>query len=100
MSDKLDAGKEASQNAEQTLLTLEQLSQTLEVMTAVVDRLKSHLTRQLSLTQELFNDEEKLRKAEAEQRASESKRLQQESFVVEITQKELESVSKGKKVIH
>ena len=100
MSDSKDPGKEASQNAEQTLLTLEQLSQTLEVMSAVVDRLKSHLTRQLSLTQELFNDEEKVRRAEADQRASESKRLQQESFVVEITQKELESGSKGKKVVH
>jgi hypothetical protein len=100
MSDRNEAGKEASQNAEQTLLTLEQLSQTLEVMTAVVDRLKSHLTRQLSLTQELFNDEEKLRKAEAEERAEKSRRLQQESFVVEITQKELESGAKGKKVVH
>ena len=100
MSDRNEAGKEASQNAEQTLLTLEQQSQTLEVMTAVVDRLKSHLTRQLSLTQELFNDEEKLRKAEAEERAEKSRRLQQESFVVEITQKELESGAKGKKVVH
>ena len=100
MSERNETGQEASQNAEQTLLTLEQLSQTLEVMTAVVDRLKSHLTRQLSLTQELFNDEEKLRKAEAEERAEKSRRLQQESFVVEITQKELESGAKGKKVVH
>lgn len=100
MTDRNDAGKEASQNAEQTLMTLDQLSQTLEVMTAVVDRLKSHLNRQLSLTQELFNDEEKLRKAEAEERAEKSRRLQQESFVVEITQKELETGAKGKKVVH
>ncbi|MEI7950773.1 MAG: hypothetical protein WCI66_11135 [Gammaproteobacteria bacterium] len=100
MSDRNEAGKEASQNAEQTLMTLDQLSQTLEVMSAVVDRLKSHLNRQLSLTQELFNDEEKVRKAEAEQRADSARKLQQESFVVEITQKELESSSKGKKVIH
>ena len=100
MSDRNEAGKEASQNAEQTLLTLEQLSQTLEVMTAVVDRLKTHLTRQMSLTQEMFNDEEKLRKAEAEERAEKARRLQQESFVVEITQKELEQGAKGKKVVH
>ena len=100
MSDSRSPEKEASQNAEQTLLTLEQLAQTLEVMTAVVDRLKGHLTRQLSLTQELFNDEEKLRKAEAEQRAEQSRRLQQESFVVEISQKELEAGVKGKKVVH
>lgn len=100
MTDRTSPEKEASQNAEQTLLTLEQLAQTLEVMTAVVDRLKGHLTRQLSLTQELFNDEEKLRKAEAEQRAEQSRRLQQESFVVEISQKELEAGVKGKKVVH
>jgi hypothetical protein len=100
MSDRNEPGKEASQNAEQTLLTLEQLSQTLEVMSAVVDRLKGHLTRQLSLTEELFNDEEKLRKAEAEQRADSARKLQQESFVVEITQKELEASNKGKKVVH
>ena len=100
MTDRPTPEKEASQNAEQTLLTLEQLAQTLEVMTAVVDRLKGHLTRQLSLTQELFNDEEKLRKAEAEQRAEQSRRLQQESFVVEISQKELEAGVKGKKVVH
>jgi hypothetical protein len=100
MNDKIDATKQASQNAEQTLLTLEQLAQTLEVMTAVVDRLKSHLTRQLSLTQELFNDEEKLRKAEAEARATEARKLQQESFVVEIAQRELGAASKGKKVVH
>ncbi len=100
MTDRNEAGKEASENAEQTLMTLDQLSQTLEVMSAVVDRLKSHLNRQLSLTQELFNDEEKVRKAEAEQRAESARKLQQESFVVEITQKELESSNKGKKVVH
>jgi len=96
MADK----KEVEQNSEQTLMTLEQLSQTLEVMTCVVDRLKTHLTRQMSLNAELFNDEEKVRKAEAEQRAVEAKRLQQESFVVEITQREMEEGVKGKKVVH
>lgn len=96
MAEKQDIEK----NSEQTLITLEQLSQTLEVMTCVVDRLKQHLTRQMSLNAELFNDEEKVRKAEAEQRAESSKRLQQESFVVEITQKELEEGGKGKKVVH
>jgi regulator of replication initiation timing len=92
--------KEVEKNSEQTLLTLEQLSQTLEVMTHVVDRLKQHLTRQMSLNVELFNDEEKLRKAEAEQRAESAKKLQQDSFVVEITQREMEEGSKGKKVVH
>ena len=62
MTDK----KEVEQNAEQTLITLDQLSQTLEVMSHVVDRLKQHLSRQLSLNAELFQDEENLKKAEAE----------------------------------
>jgi regulator of replication initiation timing len=96
MADKEDATK----NAEQTLLTLEQLSQTLEVMTCVVDRLKTHLTRQMSLNAELFHDEEKLKKAQDAERAEASKKLQQESFVVEITQREIEEGTKGKKVVH
>jgi len=95
-----DEKNELEQNSEQTLMTLEQLSQTLEVMTCVVDRLKTHLTRQMSLNAELFQDEEKLRKAQAEDRAKESKRLQQESFVVEITQQELVEGPQGKKVVH
>ncbi|MFN0002812.1 MAG: hypothetical protein ACKVOF_08450 [Pseudohongiellaceae bacterium] len=96
MADK----QEVEKNSEQTLMTLEQLSQTLEVMTHVVDRLKTHLTRQMSLNAELFHDEEKLRKAEAEQRAESVKKLQQESFVVEITQRDMEEGTKGKKVVH
>ncbi len=89
MADKEDATK----NAEQTLLTLEQLSQTLEVMTCVVDR-------QMSLNAELFQDEEKLKKAQDAERAEQAKKLQQESFVVEITQREIEEGVKGKKVVH
>ncbi|MDR0781020.1 MAG: hypothetical protein LBF16_10060 [Pseudomonadales bacterium] len=95
------ADKQAlAQNAEQALMTLEQLSQTLEVMTCVVDRLKNHLTRQLSLNAELFQDEEKLRKAQEAERAEAATRLQQESFVVEITQREMEEGGKRKKVVH
>jgi regulator of replication initiation timing len=94
MSDKNDV----EENAEQTLITLEQLSQTLEVMSHVVERLKQHMTRQMSLNAELFQDEEKLRKAEAEERAEASRKLQQKSFVVEISQQELEEGSDGKTV--
>ena len=92
--------KDIEKNAEDTLLTLEQLSQTLEVMTCVVDRLKSHLTRQMSLNAELFQDEERLRQAEAEERAEKSRQLKKESVMVEITQRELEEGIKGKKVVH
>jgi len=96
MADK----KDVEQNAEQTLITLDQLSQTLEVMTCVVDRLKQHLTRQMSLNAEMFGDEQKVQQAEAEERAKASKQLQQESFVVEISQKDLEEGSDPKKVVH
>lgn len=96
MADK----KDVEHNAEQTLITLDQLSQTLEVMTCVVERLKQHLTRQMSLNAEMFEDEAKVEKAEAEERAKASKQLQQESFVVEISQKELEEGSDPNKIIH
>ncbi len=95
MSEKSDV----ELNSEQTLITLEQLSQTLEVMTHVVDRLKQHLNRQMSLNAELFHDEEKLQKAEAKERAEASKKLEQKSFVVEITQQELEDGS-DTKIVH
>jgi hypothetical protein len=96
MADK----KDVEQNSEQTLITLDQLSQTLEVMSCVVDRLKQHLTRQMSLNAEMFQDEAKVEKAEAEERVEATKKLQQESFVVEISQKELEEGSDPNKVVH
>lgn len=96
MADK----KDVEQNAEQTLITLDQLSQTLEVMTCVVDRLKQHLTRQMSLNAEMFDDSAKVEAAEAEERAKATRQLQQESFVVEISQKELEEGSDPNKITH
>ena len=96
MADKKDVEK----NSEQTLITLDQLSQTLEVMTCVVDRLKQNLTRQMSLNAEMFQDEAKVEKAEAQERVEATKKLQQESFVVEISQKELEEGSDPNKVVH
>ena len=95
MSDKSDV----EQNSEQTLITLEQLSQTLGVMTHVVDKLKQHLNRQMSLNAELFQDEEKLRKEEAKERLEAIKKLQEKSFVVEITQQELKDGS-DTKIVH
>lgn len=86
MADKQDA----EQNAEQTLHSLEQLSQTLEVMSHVVERLKQHLDRQLSLTAELFNDDKKVREAELREQREAARRLQQDSLVVEISHRELE----------
>ncbi len=96
MADK----KDVEQNAEQTLITLDQLSQTLEVMTCVVDRLKKHLTRQMSLNAEMFDDGKKVAQAEAEERVQATRQLQQESFVVEISQRDLEEGSDPKKIVH
>ena len=86
MADKHDA----EQNAEQTMITLEQLSQTLEVMSCVVDRLKQHLDRQLSLTAEMFEDEQEVLEAELLDQQAGSQQLHNESYIVEITHRELE----------
>jgi hypothetical protein len=47
MSDKEKLDKNYSSDPERTLITLEQLSQTIDVMTSVVDRLRQHLSEQL-----------------------------------------------------
>ena len=39
--------KQADNDSERTLMTLDQLSQTIEVMTSVVNRLRQHLSEQL-----------------------------------------------------
>lgn len=77
-------------HGEQTLLTLEQLSQTLTVMSHVVDRLKHHVERQLSLTQEMFQDDLATLEAELQDAAQLSDVLEKESVVVEINQRLLE----------
>ena len=41
-----------------------------------------------------------VKKAQDAERAEASKKLQQESFVVEITQREIEEGAKNKKVVH
>ncbi|MDT8399599.1 MAG: hypothetical protein RQ899_13390 [Pseudomonadales bacterium] len=82
--------EEAAKNAEQTLISLDQLSQTLEVMTCVVDRLKHHLTRQLCYHSDLFPDDKQGRAAENAEFAKNSRRLREESLIVEITQQEME----------
>ena len=64
--------KQSENDPERTLLTLDQLSQTIEVMTNVVNRLRQHLSEQLKAqaeAQKLAREEEAaLRQAEAEAR--------------------------------
>ena len=46
-SDEKNLEKPYESSPEKTLITLEQLSQTIEVMTSVVNRLRQHLSEQL-----------------------------------------------------
>ena len=47
MTDEKKLDKHYESSPEKTLITLEQLSQTIEVMTSVVNRLRQHLSEQL-----------------------------------------------------
>ncbi len=62
MSDK----KYSANDPERTLITLDQLSQTIEVMTSVVNRLRQHLSDQITARREI-EDLEQARLEQAEQ---------------------------------
>ena len=115
MSEENQFDKHFDNDPERTLITLEQLSQTIEVMTSVVNRLRQHLSEQLKAqieTQHL--EKQRLEKAalESEQALqSESPKIQaqassgqqqknKESFVVEIRQQENNPVRKNTKTLH
>ncbi len=106
---------------ERTLITLEQLSQTIEVMTSVVNRLRQHLSEQLKAQIETQHRARELAKQETKQEAQQcsapvetppahpessinppqtSKSQERESFVVEIRQQENEPVRKSSKTLH
>jgi|TARA_B100002003_G_C14148787_1_gene552481 hypothetical protein len=95
---------------ERALITLEQLSQTIEVMTSVVNRLRQHLSEQLRAQieeqqREEQPDQQELAAAqEIEQQSNKtpqaSENQQRESFVVEIKQQETEPVRKSSKTLH
>jgi len=101
--------KHLDNDPERTLVTLEQLSQTIEVMTNVVNRLRQHLSDQLkdqteaqqlgkqSEPQPQTNEETELPSYKSQQK---SKNQQRESFVVEIKQQETEPVRKSSKTLH
>ena len=103
--------KHLDNDPERTLVTLEQLSQTIEVMTNVVNRLRQHLSDQLKdqteaqqvgkqtepQAQPRTNEETELPPYKSQQK---SKSQQRESFVVEIKQQETEPVRKSSKTLH
>lgn len=112
--------KYADDDPERTLVTLDQLSQTIEVMTSVVNRLRRHLSDQIKAQLEsqvgALEELEALaatqNEAPAPQASSESqagdekseqdrqREQQRESFVVEISQQEVEPVRKSTKTLH
>lgn len=115
--------KYADDDSERTLVTLDQLSQTIEVMTSVVNRLRRHLSDQIKSQ---IQAQEKLEalaavqieppvqtatsKSDAEAATTESQQVsseqdrarkrQRESFLVEISQQEVEPTRKPSKTLH
>ena len=111
--------KYADDDPERTLVTLDQLSQTIEVMTSVVNRLRRHLSDQIEAQEELqaldtVQIESPVQTATAESNAeattseplqvgSEQDRereRQRESFVIEISQQEVDPARKSTKTLH
>ena len=110
--------KYADDDPERTLVTLDQLSQTIEVMTSVVNRLRRHLSDQIKAKLESqIEAREELEELTALQiespiqtatSGSSSEKNEQElardrereSFVVEIGQQEIEPSRKSTKILH
>lgn len=120
--------KYTEDDPERTLVTLDQLSQTIEVMTSVVNRLRRHLSEQIKAqlenqvegqwdaqlealleaqkTTEQENDPTSAKPVEPpqpvakESQASPPKNTKRESFVVEINQQEAETHRKTTKILH
>lgn len=118
--------KQTKDDPERTLVTLDQLSQTIEVMTSVVNRLRRHLSEQIKAqlenqveghwdTQleallEAQQDAEQRdstpasteppKPAHKDSQALSSKNTKKESFVVEINQQEADLPRKTTKILH
>ena len=109
--------KHFENDPERTLITLEQLSQTIEVMTSVVNRLRQHLSEQLHAQMEEQNvkldkvDGKKTSVSEKEDSTAAKLTSQQESkpqasapkkesFVVEIRQQDSDPTRKNGKILH
>jgi len=102
--------KYADDDPERTLVTLDQLSQTIEVMTSVVNRLRRHLSDQIKSQIEAQEELETLAALQIESpvQTSNGEKSEQElprdrereNFVVEISQQEVEPTRKSTKVLH
>ena len=115
MSEEKQYEKTFDNDPERTLITLEQLSQTIQVMTSVVNKLRQHLSEQLKSQieqQKQITIEEKpssCEKEEAEQAQllgskqqcrTDQRQHKRESLVIEIRQQKNEQVRKNTKTLH
>lgn len=101
--------KSANNDPERTLLTLDQLSQTIEVMTSVVNRLRLHLGEQIkaqTASQQAVEGASKAAKkvltinSNADAKKMQPMQAQRESFIIELSQAETEAVRKNMKTLH
>ena len=103
MTDEEKLNKHYDGSPEKTLITLEQLSQTIEVMTSVVNRLRQHLNEQLEKQnlikqKELSSNSEDINNASEAQSKPQNER--QAKTVLEISQQDSTLPRKTEKVIH
>ena len=103
MTDEEKLNKHYDGTPEKTLITLEQLSQTIEVMTSVVNRLRQHLNEQLE-KQNLIKQKELSANSEDINNTSKAQsKLHNErraKTVIEISQQDSTLPRKTEKVIH
>lgn len=110
--------KYADDDPERTLVTLDQLSQTIEVMTNVVNRLRRHLSDQIKAQLEsqieaheelealaALKTESPVQTTTSESNCEKSEQAlsrdrKRESFVVEISQQEIQPSHKSTKILH
>ncbi|MCH8264195.1 MAG: hypothetical protein IIC10_02260 [Proteobacteria bacterium] len=93
--------KQAENDPERTLLTLDQLSQTIEVMTSVVNRLRLHLGEQIKAQIKSQQAADMATETNAvELGNSRSTAQKRESFIVELSQPEIAPVPKSTKTLH
>ena len=101
----MNDNKQPENDSERTLITLDQLSQTIEVMTSVVNRLRQHLSEQLKTQieeQKILKTKEVL-STEVNAVSNTSKKTakkKKESFIVEISQPEPDPEPKDNKSLH
>ena len=104
MSDEEQSNKHLDNDHERTLITLEQLSQTIEVMTSVVNRLRQHLSEQLKHQIETQHQtkfaEERITNEAQPRKMNVSPHKKHENFVVEIRQQEKIPARKPPKILH